>query len=91
MGIVGGSLLLGVLVPSVTVPLGLVGSTCSPLIVFILPSQIFLHMRASGAFEHDRALSEAELLSLSQKATAMLWTGYFLIPLCSVIWVLDQV
>jgi amino acid permease len=91
LGIVGSSLVLGVAVPSVVVPLGLVGSTCSPLIVFILPAQIFLHMKRNRMLEKDPALSPEELDALERKATAMLWVGYVLIPLCSATWLLDQI
>ena len=91
VGIVGGSLLVGIAVPTVIIPLGLVGSTCSPLIVFILPAQIFLHMKRNRMLEKDPALSPEELDALERKATAALWTGYVLIPLCSVLWLKDQI
>ena len=90
LGIVGGSLVTGMAVPTVLVPLGLVGSTCSPLIVFILPALIFLSMKEKGQLDNDKVMDAAALETMAVKAKAALWTGYVLIPLCSVLWVIDQ-
>ena len=42
VAIVGCTTFLGVNMPTVLAPLDLIGGTCSPLIVFILPAKIFL-------------------------------------------------
>jgi hypothetical protein len=48
-------------------------------------------MKRNRMLEKDPALSPEELDALERKATAMLWVGYVLIPLCSATWLLDQI
>eukprot|EP00937_MAST-01D_sp_MAST-1D-sp2_P006439 g6439.t1 len=57
--IVGGTLIVGMFLPTIGIPLGLIGSTCSPLIVFILPTLIFLAMDRNGQLKDDGSVTDA--------------------------------
>ena len=80
----GGTLIVGIFVPTITIPLGLIGSTCSPLIVFILPCLIFLAMHDRGLLKDDAG---GAMSGLVRRARAVLYIGYALIPLCTIIWI----
>lgn len=74
--IVGGTTLLGVRMPTVLAPLDLIGGTCSPLIVFILPAKIFLGIES---------LSHQGDQSKRLPATVMMYIGVALIPITTVV------
>jgi hypothetical protein len=61
----------------VLAPLDIIGGTCSPLIVFILPALIFRKM------DRDGPLVTPEFLRKKQLAGGMLVLGIVLIPVCT--------
>ena len=94
VAIVGGTTFIGVNVPTVLEPLDLIGGTCSPLIVFILPASASHLLPAFSPSElTDRAslvifLGDPQTVGQKKKrkfARAMKWMGFGLIPLCTFI------
>ena len=96
VAIVGGATFIGVNVPTVLEPLDLIGGTCSPLIVFILPASAppRPHLCRPPADVCGVWLSLVIFLGDTQtagdgdkrkKAELMKWMGFGLIPLCTFI------
>ena len=98
VAIVGGTTFIGVNVPTVLEPLDLIGGTCSPLIVFILPASVSHLLPAFSTPELADVcgvwLSLVIFLGDTQtagdgdkrkKAEVMKWMGFGLIPLCTFI------
>ena len=86
MCIVGCTLLVGMFLPTIGVPLGLIGSTCSPLIVFILPCLIFQAMDDKGMLKEPGITD-----SFRMRVKVVLYLGYFLIPLSTIVWLLSLI
>jgi amino acid permease len=78
IGIVSLTLTVGILAPGIDVVLGLVGSTCSPMMVFVLPALFYLY-------------SDEDPWSTGRKipATMLLCWGVVLIPTCTAIWAMS--
>eukprot|EP00939_MAST-03C_sp_MAST-3C-sp1_P005453 g5453.t1 len=75
--------IIGVLAHKVDTVLGIVGSTCSPMMIYVLPPLLFLEAR--------KFMNPAELLESSADARGaygLLILGIVLIPLCVTLWVL---
>lgn len=77
--IVTATAVVGILASGIKDVIHLVGSTCSPMIVFILP-----------ALFHLRAAPGATLSRAKAPALAMLIYGAVLIPLCTTLWILGK-
>ena len=70
--------IIGSLVSDLEVVFGLIGSTCTPIISYILPAMVYLKSGAAAAGQ--------DLLS----ARLALGAGYFLVPFGLTIWILSQ-
>jgi amino acid permease len=86
VGIVAFATVLGVLIPpsALNLPLGIIGSTAAPVLIFILP--VLMHRRlvklieeGSEEVHHENNLAGE---GYSRMATALLCFGATLIPLC---------
>lgn len=75
--VVGVSAIIGIKSPSIEIVLELVGSTCSPTMVYILPGMFFLKAQKEGPLLSRRNLPAILLVTL----------GCVLIPLCLYVWV----
>ena len=77
------------MVPTVLEPLDVIGGTCSPMIVFILPALIFrkMHRDKPPAAAHYLA-TPAAYTRLHRLSGAMLWLGIVLIPVCTAVTVM---
>jgi len=74
---------IGVAAKQIETVLGIVGSTCSPMMIYVLPPLLFLEAR--------KFMNPAELQETSADARgayALLIFGVVLIPLCVVLWAL---
>ena len=78
--VVGLSCTIGILAPNIQIVLELVGSTCSPIMVYILPGLFFV-----------KAMGGPVLTRKNAPALALIALGCTLIPLCLFIWVLKYV
>ena len=85
LGIVGGTAAVGIVIPMITAAalnfiIEFVGSTCSPIMVFLLPAVFFLKATEKSKTEKhcfDRAV-----------AYVLLVFGCILIPVCVTLWLL---
>ena len=80
VALVGLTTLVGILAPSIDVVLGLVGSTCSPTMMFVLPALFGL-----------KADDEPWTAPAKRPALALLVFGCTLIPVCTTVWALCDV
>ena len=75
---------IGIVAKQIEVVLGLVGSTCSPMMIYVLPPLLY--------FESKKFMTSDELKnsgSTDMGAKALLLFGGILIPLCVTLWVLS--
>ena len=80
VALVGITTLVGILAPTIDVVLGLVGSTCSPTMMFVLPALF-------GLKADDRPWTSPD----KRPALGLLIFGCALIPVCSMVWALCDV
>jgi len=71
--------IVGIVVQDIEMVLGLVGATCSPMMVYVLPPLFFLNSGAAVANGPRHVLA----------AKVMMYTGAVLIPGCVVVWCLN--
>ena len=75
---------VGVATDKIETVLGFVGSTCSPMMIYVLPPLLFLQSR--------KFMNPAELQASASDAKGaymLLIFGIVLIPLCVTLWALD--
>lgn len=75
VGIVVITTTVGILAPGIEVVLGLVGSTCSPMMVFVLPALFYLYS------DDDPWTTQRKV-----PAVMLLCWGIVLIPVCTAVW-----
>ena len=90
------ALILGCIIPAsgLNIPLGLIGSTASPLIVFILPALchrelVKMEREGSGQVFGPNAISHVNQYAgktYEVLAEVTLWSGVVLIPVCLGVW-----
>lgn len=90
ISIISCTTLIGVVAPGIDSVLGLVGSTCSPMMVFILPSLFYLESYRIN-YTSSNTLWCREVLASQWKATTLLVFGTTLIPVCITAWILNTV
>jgi amino acid permease len=78
IGIVSLTTMVGILAPGIEVVLGLVGSTCSPMMVFVMPALFYLYT------DEDSWYSGRKL-----PAFCLLCWGCALIPCCTAVWAIS--
>jgi amino acid permease len=93
IGIVTFTVTLGILASGIDLVLGLVGSTCSPMMMFVMPAAFYL-----GALRKQQLASlheDEEVQSLSSffwdelYAFLLLCWGLALIPCCTAVWAMS--
>jgi amino acid permease len=95
-GILAFALILGCIIPAsgLNIPLGLIGSTASPLIVFILPALchrelVKMEKEGSEKIFGPNAISRVNNFAgktYETLADVALWSGVILIPVCLGVW-----
>lgn len=78
--VVGVSCTIGIVSPNIQIVLELVGSTCSPIMVYILPGLFFLKAAPGPACSREKA-----------PALGLLALGCTLVPVCLFMWVLRYI
>lgn len=76
---------VGILAAQIEVVLGLVGSTCSPMMIYVLPPLLYLKSR-----EFVKPSELPEYKKRDAGAYLLLVFGLSVIPLCIVVWALEQ-
>eukprot|EP00941_MAST-03F_sp_MAST-3F-sp1_P002530 g2530.t1 len=93
LSIVGGTAIVGLNVTHIDNVLGLVGATCSPMMIFVLPALFYLKSIALPLPPLNTAVdASASISTYSKKDTFMAWFslifGCLLIPICAALWAL---
>lgn len=78
IGIVAITTTVGILAPGIEVVLGLVGSTCSPMMVFVMPALFYLYS------DEDPWTNQRKVF-----AVMLLCWGAVLIPICTAVWAIS--